>query len=585
MICINHEELKTVYPPLTQAVFLGVAAASRALGVEDAVTPHAEVVLFKLVFGAFDLATAAALWFLATRKLRLQATVLYLLCPAVIVQTWESAHSEAAAVFLCVLAAALLVRRRDGWAGVALGLAAAFKVTPLALLVPALLGGRASPARFLAGFAPAFLIPYVPYLVTGGSFGSLFQSGSAWTGGSLIFTLLARLTTPDLARWLALALFAGGALWIAGSVRGRDRTAEAFTWTFTLLVLCLPVVHAWYWLTPLALGLAAGLWLPLIIAMAAPLVESLPLAADLAAHSPLAVRRRRRESRPRVVCPESGRHTEAMTGPSTPATGRTIAVMARPLVRGAVKTRLARALGDDGALAVYERLLGSTLDAAEQVPGAAFVLAEAPVASSVASDEEAGSTTRRPEPADPLAARSARWTRLTQRGDGLGERLAHVFADLFAAGAARRRGREQRQPGLAAGVPGAGVRGTGAQRPRPRSRGRRRVLPHRRRPADLGRRSRPAREAARDVADEQRADSSSTPCVPRTRQACMSRSFLYGSTSTSRPTSACWTGSRAGRRCAASRSAGFERSIFTSPTAAHAPAGTATTARTRPTTS
>ncbi len=102
-----------------------------------------------------------------------------------IVQTWESAHAEAAAMLLCVLAAALLVRRRDGWAGIALGLAVAFKVTPLGLLVPALLGGRASPARFLAGFAPAFLLPYVPYLVTGGSFGSLFQSGTGWTGGSL----------------------------------------------------------------------------------------------------------------------------------------------------------------------------------------------------------------------------------------------------------------------------------------------------------------------------------------------------------------------------------------------------------------
>ena len=33
----------------------------------------------------------------------------------------------------------------------------------------------------------------------------------------------------------------------------------------TLLVACLPVVHAWYWLTPLALGLAAGLWLPVAI--------------------------------------------------------------------------------------------------------------------------------------------------------------------------------------------------------------------------------------------------------------------------------------------------------------------------------
>jgi hypothetical protein len=279
---INHDELRTIYPPLTQAVFLGVAAASQALDLETPATPRAEVVLFKLVFGAFDLATAAAIWFLATRRLRLQATVLYLLCPAVIVQTWASAHAEAAAMLLCVLAGALLVRRRDGWAGIALGLAVAFKVTPLGLLVPALLGGRASPARFLAGFAPAFLLPYVPYLATGGAFGSLFQSGTGWTGGSLVFTLLARLTTPELARWLALALFIGGAVWIAGSFRGRERTAEAFAWTSTLLILCLPVVHAWYWLTPLALGLAAGLWLPLLIAMAAPLVESLPLAADLA---------------------------------------------------------------------------------------------------------------------------------------------------------------------------------------------------------------------------------------------------------------------------------------------------------------
>ncbi len=279
---VNHPELRTVYPPLTEAVFLAVAGASRALGRQDAATPRAEVVLFKLVFGALDLATAGAVWLLATKKLRLLATVLYLLCPAVIVQTWESAHAEAAAVLLCVLAAALLVRRRDGWAGVALGLAAAFKVTPLALLVPALAGGRASPVRFLAGFVPAFVLPFVPYLLTGGSFGSLFESGIGWTGGSLLFTVFALLTTRAAARWLVLALFVGGALWIADSFRGREKTAEAFAWTFTLLILCLPVVHAWYWLTPLALGLAAGLWLPLLIGMVAPLVESLPLAAKLA---------------------------------------------------------------------------------------------------------------------------------------------------------------------------------------------------------------------------------------------------------------------------------------------------------------
>ena len=435
---INHEELRSIYPPLTQALFLGVAEVSRGIGrgvagepagtspiradrvAGDAPQPRAEVILFKLAFGAFDLATAGAVWLLATKKLRTRATVLYLLCPAVIVQTWESAHAEAPAMLFCVLAAALLVRRRDGWAGVALGLAAALKVTPLGLLVPALLGGRASPARFLAGFVPAFVIPYAPYLLTGGSFGSLFESGTGWTGGSLLFSLLAMVTTREAARWLSLAVFVGGAVWIAGSFRGREKTAEAFAWTSTLLILCLPVVHAWYWLTPLALGLAAGLWLPLLIGMAGPLVESLPLAAKLA--------------RGGIVALPGPRHTEPMQKRTTQMSGRTVVVMARPLVRGAVKTRLATALGDHGALAVYERLLRGTLEAAEQVPRAQLVLAEAPGAAArhaATSGDPAG------QPAtDALEGRGRRWRRTSQRGDGLGERLARVFAEQFAGDAA-----------------------------------------------------------------------------------------------------------------------------------------------------
>jgi rSAM/selenodomain-associated transferase 1 len=100
---------------------------------------------------------------------------------------------------------------------------------------------------------------------------------------------------------------------------------------------------------------------------------------------------------------------------------RTVVVMGRPLVRGAVKTRLATTLGDDGALEVYARLLRGTLDAAERVTDARLVLAEAP---------EPGTPVD-----DPLAGRDARWKRMTQRGDGLGERLAGVFAASFADGA------------------------------------------------------------------------------------------------------------------------------------------------------
>jgi rSAM/selenodomain-associated transferase 1 len=101
-------------------------------------------------------------------------------------------------------------------------------------------------------------------------------------------------------------------------------------------------------------------------------------------------------------------------------TVRTIAVLARPAVRGAVKTRLIAALGDDGALKVYERLLRGTLDAAECVRDARLVLAEAP------SDKTPAT--------DPLDGRGGHWRRLGQRGEGLGERLAAVFADLFASG-------------------------------------------------------------------------------------------------------------------------------------------------------
>ena len=98
--------------------------------------------------------------------------------------------------------------------------------------------------------------------------------------------------------------------------------------------------------------------------------------------------------------------------------------MARRLVRGAVKRRLAARLGDDEALAVYASLLSSTLTQAERLDGVELILAVP-----AATGGEAAAS-------DPLAGRSAPWRRLEQRGAGLGERLANVFTDLFAQGAA-----------------------------------------------------------------------------------------------------------------------------------------------------
>ena len=118
---------------------------------------------------------------------------------------------------------------------------------------------------------------------------------------------------------------------------------------------------------------------------------------------------------------------------------RVLAVMAKSLARGTVKTRLAALIGDDEALAVYERLLLGTLAQAESVQHIDLVLAE--VIPSGEAGRAGGSGQNAPpalagSPSNPLAGRSAPWRRLAQRGDTLGVRLAGVFADLFAAGAA-----------------------------------------------------------------------------------------------------------------------------------------------------
>ena len=443
---INHPGLRTVYPPLAQTLFLGIAGIELLVGAGGDSSPGDDgrawgALPFKLLFGGFEMATAALVWAVAGVR-RHAATVLYLLCPAVILQTWEAAHLEAVAVFFVLAAAALLMRGRDWQAGVALGLATALKVTPLILLAPALLGGRAKPARLLAGLVPALLIPYVPYLLTGGATGSLLDSGTRWTGGAVVFSLLTLAVVPEIARVVCLALTLASAVWIARRLTGRGLTVPAFAWTLSLMTLCLPVVHAWYWLAPLTLALAAGLWLPVAIGTVAPVAEALApawpgrfppwrqIGVRLSGLVGLAHTRAKATSTPGArLVPRRDPQSRVFDD------GRAaLAVMAKPPIPGTVKTRLAATIGDEAAAKVYSVLLRDALDQAQRLkadrlPRLRLVLAEAP------ATEAAGPTGRDLLRTDILAGRDPSWERLEQRGAGLGERLAAVFADLFSSGA------------------------------------------------------------------------------------------------------------------------------------------------------
>jgi radical SAM protein with 4Fe4S-binding SPASM domain len=121
-----------------------------------------------------------------------------------------------------------------------------------------------------------------------------------------------------------------------------------------------------------------------------------------------------------------------------------VAVMGRRPAGDAVKTRLAATVGCDQALAVYRALLTGVMRSVEQATASGQTIGTR--ASSHTALFLALTPDRHPaaplEPSAILAdlgrngnAHGDRWRVLMQQGAGLGQRLAGVFADLFARGA------------------------------------------------------------------------------------------------------------------------------------------------------
>lgn len=257
---VNHQGVRTIYPPLAELLFQGLTrvGASSVWGL-------------KAVFGALDLAAAGLLALLAGGARRREVLLLYLLHPLVLQETWSSVHLDVGLAVAALAALVFILRGRDLLAGVALGLGTALKLTPAVLLIPALVGRRARPVSLLGGFVVAAGVWYLPYLSSGPTFGSLEDTGAQPRFSASLFRL-AQLAFPyGAVRLLLAAAFVLAAVAIALRLPGRNRAPAAFAWTATLFLLLLPVVYPWYWLTPLALGVAAGLWTPVVLGLAMPL--------------------------------------------------------------------------------------------------------------------------------------------------------------------------------------------------------------------------------------------------------------------------------------------------------------------------
>ncbi|HEX2835949.1 MAG TPA: hypothetical protein VHW00_23285 [Thermoanaerobaculia bacterium] len=262
---INHPEIRSIYPPHAQLLFLLV---------------H-ELTWWRLLIVAFDVLAIFLL-----REFRFA----YATCPLVLFEGTWSGHLDAiAAVFLLIA----LTRR----SGAALAFAGGLKVIPLAAF-PVL--ARNANRRSALAFLATFTLPILPFLgkpimpgfreyATRWIFNapaydlvraivSHIPTKEIWTRHPLRFQWLSdfvyqRLYDDFLTRAVLVTVAVGGIL-----------LARRVTTAVGILLLCSPAIHPWYWLTlvPSALVERSRGWL--LVALCAPASYLL-----YAGESPLAV--------------------------------------------------------------------------------------------------------------------------------------------------------------------------------------------------------------------------------------------------------------------------------------------------------
>jgi hypothetical protein len=269
---INHPELQTIYPPLAQIFFLGLAA----LG--------AGPVGFKLALGLVDFAVILALARLARGTgLPPDRLVLYAWNPLAVMETAGSGHVEPLGILLAVAAAAWIIGRRPYLSTAALAGSIAVKLVPL-LLVPGYVRRfRAIELLLLVALLAAV---WAPYAASGPAIGAgLFEYAERWEFNSFAYAgvhgalvverfqerlgeglipwdfLYRHVWPDDVARILMLLAASAWVIWLTFRP-SLDAARESYL-VLAGAVLLSPTVHPWYvlWVLPFAAIYRAPGWL------------------------------------------------------------------------------------------------------------------------------------------------------------------------------------------------------------------------------------------------------------------------------------------------------------------------------------
>ena len=267
---LNSPDYYTVYPPLSQLAFAAAAIGARATGLDATLVLRALFVVAELM----------AVWALLALCARLERprwwVLVYAWNPLVFWEVAAGGHTEALALPFLVLSCVVLLDERPARAGALLGLAASAKLTvlvigPIALVYLARRLGPRRAAPFALASAAVLALAFVPFAsptlwahvheslllyVERFSFNAPVFYGARYLMGyragvtpSVDGALVPWLSLATVALLLGLALAQDG---------DRRRLAASLAYACVGYLLLSRVVHPWYLLPALALGVAAA---------------------------------------------------------------------------------------------------------------------------------------------------------------------------------------------------------------------------------------------------------------------------------------------------------------------------------------
>ena len=256
---INHQELSTIYPPLSLFIFRLCAKLS------------ATVAAMKMTFILFDLLTIGIL-FLILNAMHISPlrVIIYAWNPLVIMEFAGSGHLDSAGIFFLMLALYLFITGRRVSSTIALTLSFLVKFLS-GMFIPFVLGKRKILYLFI--FVLLVGVSYVPFFSAGDKlFNSLLQYSQRWIFNASMYDLLMLLFQSNTKARLAAAAILLAVFFVLLFKHSRQpadtRAVYIFSTVFILMgctFVFSPVLYPWYlcWIIPLMAIVPNRAWLVL----------------------------------------------------------------------------------------------------------------------------------------------------------------------------------------------------------------------------------------------------------------------------------------------------------------------------------